>query len=220
MLSKMPPALKKIRRLFLPTPQEREVRRWRKDGGNRTFAYDFPLSASSTVLDIGGFEGNWSAEIVARYGCRIHIFEPVPEFADAIRVRFQSNPSVDVHAIALGAKSGVMRISLASDASSVFGGSGQAAEVQMVDAAAWLDEHGIEKIDLAKINIEGGEYDLLDRLIETGWRRRIHHIFVQFHDFVPDAEARMESIRTELSKTHELAFSYRFVWECWQLRDG
>lgn len=216
----MPLTLNKIRRMLFPTPRELKVQRWRKDGGDRTLVYDFPLSPASTVLDVGGFEGNWSAEIVARFGCRAHVFEPVRAFADAIGVRFHGTPAIHVHALGLSAKTGVEIISLASDASSTFKGSEHAAEVQMVDVAEWLEEHGIVQIDVAKINIEGGEYDLLDRLIETGWHRKTHNILVQFHDFVPDAEARMERIRTELRKTHTATFSYRFVWECWQLKSA
>jgi hypothetical protein len=55
------------------------------------------LGTGSVVLDIGGFEGNWAAEIHARYGARVHIFEPHPTFASNIAERFLGNHSIIVH---------------------------------------------------------------------------------------------------------------------------
>ena len=79
--------------------------------------------------------------------------------------------------------------------------------------------YNIERIDLMKINIEGGEYDLLEHLIKTGWIDKIINIQVQFHDFVENAEARMLAIQNDLAKTHELTYQYKFVWENWRLKD-
>ena len=45
-------------------------------------------------------------------------------------------------------------------------------EVQIHDVAAVLDELGHTRIDYMKINIEGAEYDLLERMFETGWAQR------------------------------------------------
>ena len=71
-------------------------------------------------------------------------------------------------------------------------------------------------IDLMKINIEGAEYDLLEHLIENKFVENIKDIQVQFHDFVPNAEARMKNIQAGLSKTHYLTYQYPFVWENWR----
>ena len=40
------------------------------------------------------------------------------------------------------------------------------------------------KIDLLKINIEGGEYEVLENLIENDLIKNIDNIQIQFHDFV------------------------------------
>jgi hypothetical protein len=48
--------------------------------------------------------------------------------------------------------------------------------------------------------------------------RQIENIQVQFHDFVPDAEGRMQRIQEKLAQTHELTYQYLFVWENWRRR--
>jgi len=64
--------------------------------------------------------------------------------------------------------------------------------------------------------IEGGEYDLLEHLIKTKYIKRIKNLQVQFHDFVDQAQERMDNIQKELSKTHQLTYQYLFVWENWE----
>src|SRR5262249_51252950 len=76
----------------------------------------------------------------------------------------------------------------------------------------------IGEVSLMKINIEGGEYDLLENLIATGLISRIRDIQVQFHMDIPDAERRMHAIQSRLAGTHRLTFQYPFVWENWQRR--
>jgi hypothetical protein len=67
-----------------------------------------------------------------------------------------------------------------------------------------------------KVNIEGGEYDLLDHLIESGLIQRVRWLQVQFHDFVPNAAERMRAIQDRLRATHEPEWQHEFVWESWR----
>lgn len=90
--------------------------------------------------------------------------------------------------------------------------------IKLVKAADFLKENNIKTIDLMKINIEGGEYALLEHLIEAGHIKEIKNIQIQFHDFVPDADKRMCKIQSGLEETHFLTYQYRFVWENWRLR--
>jgi hypothetical protein len=48
------------------------------------------------VFDVGGYEGQWSSDIFSKYVCHIHIFEPVPEYADQIASRML-NDLVKLH---------------------------------------------------------------------------------------------------------------------------
>jgi cell wall assembly regulator SMI1 len=93
-------------------------------------------------------------------------------------------------------------------------------KVKLVCLADFVSENRIRHIDLMKVNIEGGEYDLLEHVIATGLIHRVENIQVQFHDFFPDAVRRMAKIHDELTKTHYLTYQYRFVWENWRLKRG
>ena len=84
----------------------------------------------------------------------------------------------------------------------------------------WMQLFNIVEIALLKINIEGGEYDLLDELIASGIIGRIRNIQVQFHDFIEESDDRMAEITNRLSATHKTTFSYRYVWDNWERKDS
>lgn len=54
----------------------------------------------------------------------------------------------------------------------------------------------IDQIDLMKINIEGGEFDVVPAIIESGDISKVHHLQVQVHNFVDHAAGRRAVIRT------------------------
>ena len=183
---------------------------------DRALASDYDLDERSIVLDVGGYKGQWAADAFAAFGCTIHVFEPVAHFADVIARRFARNPRVFVHAFGLAAADGSAMIAVCDEGSSVFQRGSSREEIRLVRAADWLEANRIRDVDLMEINIEGGEYDLLEDLIETGVIRRIRYLLVQFHDFVPDAPRRMAEIQRRLRATHEPQYQYPFVWESWR----
>jgi hypothetical protein len=105
-----------------------------------------------------------------------------------------------------------------ADATSSFKKSGNASEIEIKKASSFIRNNKVSRIDLMKINIEGGEYELLEELIKEGLVKSIENIQVQFHDFVPEAYSRMRRIQEALSQTHQLTFQYEFVWENWVLK--
>jgi hypothetical protein len=84
--------------------------------------------------------------------------------------------------------------------------------------ADFFAETGLAKVDLLKVNIEGGEFPLLDHLIASGLINNVIHLQVQFHDFFPDAMARRERLRQQLTLTHVEQWNFPFIWESWQRR--
>ena len=54
----------------------------------------------------------------------------------------------------------------------------------------WFKANGDKT--LMKINIEGGEYDLLEELLDENMIKQIVNLQVQFHDFVERSDERMK----------------------------
>jgi len=198
--------------------QHKRVIPWFRDQGDKILRLDYDLGENSLVFDVGGYEGQWASDIFGRYCCPIHIFEPVGKFAEQIEYRFKGNKEIIVHKSGLADKNTTVPITLSNDGSSVFIQGSTLEQIQLIKAMDFIEQNGIIKIDLMKINIEGGEYDLLEHLIKSGFVINIQNIQIQFHDFVPNAETRMLKIQRSLSTTHDLTYQYVFVWENWKLK--
>jgi FkbM family methyltransferase len=199
-----------------PTVRELAFERWLAIKGDKNLRLEYELDAHSVVFDVGGYEGQWASDIFSRYLCRIHIFEPVPDFADAIAHRFSGNSAIKLHRAALGVAAGEAELSVSEDASSFHVHAGNELSVRVTTLEQIMVAEGIDEVTLMKINIEGAEYDLLDHLIASGLVRKIRSLQVQFHDFVNDAEARKQAIQVRLRETHRLTYEYPFVWESWE----
>lgn len=195
------------------------LRKWKENQGERVLRLDYPeLNSESLVLDLGGYQGQWASDIFSKYECKVVVFEPYQKYAKEISHRFEKNGSIVVHTLGLSDKDAVMDIAIDEESTSMFktSNANNTAEISLSHAQTFLHEHGYAKIDLMKINIEGGEYDLLDHLIETNLVKDIGNLQIQFHDFVPKAEQRMKAIQQALVKTHKLTYQYPFLWENWK----
>jgi FkbM family methyltransferase len=200
---------------MFPSEHDKMVKKWWADGGDYQLRFAYNLSASSFVVDLGGYQGQWASDLFGRYKCRIAIFEPVEAFAKNIKERFKHNSSMEVFAFGLGSSTRLESIGVSADGSSVFKNAAQREKIRIVDVIEWLRARPESVIDLLKINIEGGEYELLERLIETGLINTISNIQVQFHDVALNSADRMKNIQERLKGTHEPTYQYRFVWENW-----
>lgn len=207
-----------IRKRIAPTPHEMTFKRWCRDCGDKKLRYSYPLDADSLVFDLGGYQGEWAAGIHQRYGAKVEIFEPVESFAGSIRERFANNAAIRVHACGLGGTTRTEQLAMCRDGSSVFRAADEIVPVEIVDVQEWFAREAVGEVALMKINIEGGEYELLERMLDAGLVRQVQDIQVQFHNLWPDSEARMEGILSRLSATHEPTWQYPFVWENWRRR--
>lgn len=210
------------RQLFLGDKFLREVKRWFKDAGDKNLRLDYQLNNNSVVFDVGGYEGSWAEEIYNKFQPTIYIFEPVPEYAYNIKKKFADNLKVLTFPYGLSDKNSVLEIALNDDNSSFYikkGGIVVNTEVKEFSAKL-LDQLQISKIDLMKINIEGAEYDLLNHMINNDTIKLVDNLQIQFHNFVPGAITKRNSIRDRLKQTHEETWCYEFVWENWTIKSN
>jgi FkbM family methyltransferase len=195
-----------------------QMRRWSAVRGDKTLRLEYDLDMDSIVFDVGGYEGQWASDIFGMYACWVHVFEPVDQFADRIGRRFARNRKVIVWPFGLSDRDQVVQIGLNRDASSVYRVGRESVTSRLVCLAGFVREHSIDRIDLMKVNIEGGEYDLLEHVLDVGLIRSISNLQIQFHEgVVPNDGRRREAIRRRLQETHFLTYQYPCLWENWQL---
>ncbi len=204
--------------LFSESVQAVRVKPWFNENGDKTHRLNYELNTESVVFDLGGYEGEWASQIFCLYGATVYIFEPYEVYFEKLKNRFRYNEKVKIFQCGLSKNSDTAQLAIADNGSSIFLKNDNMVSIKLVRASDFFRMHNIPSIDLMKINIEGGEYDLLEHLIETGDVTKIRNIQVQFHDFVENAESRMVNIQSALNKTHGLTYQYKFVWENWRLK--
>lgn len=92
--------------------------------------------------------------------------------------------------------------------------------INIVDIDEFLTEQETDFVDLIAINIEGGEYELLERMIEKGHINKFDRIQVQFHNVLLDSSDRRDKIISVLNETHDHVFSVPFVWDGFKLKES
>jgi FkbM family methyltransferase len=204
--------------LWCAARQRRMVAKWRRDDAENTLRFDYPLTCESTVFDIGGYRGCFIREIVARYDPHVYVFEPVPEFCEQLVKEFRENPKVKICNYGLSNVDSISQMMLAGDGSTIYMTGDMQTTVRLRDIQTVVQELGINRIDLIKINIEGGEYVLLRRMLETELVSICQDIQVQFHRFYPNSQRLRSEIRSALQETHFITYDYPFVWENWRKR--
>lgn len=216
--------LYKLKHYFLlylfKEPQKVAKKAWVREKGDDTCRVDYDLRKSSHVLDVGGYLGEWAEKIENKYHPHIDIFEPVPCYFQKIKQKFEGNNKISVHNYAIGNKNEKKEITVGENSSSLYRQNRQKGNERITvlvrNIVKVIEELNLTEIDLIKINIEGGEYCLLQRIIDEGLISRFKNIQVQFHNFIDDAINKREAIRSQLKKTHRLTYDFYFIWENWQ----
>lgn len=198
-----------------------EVARWSRDSGDIKLRLSYPMSANSVVFDLGGYKGDFAARIFDLYACNVYVFEPVPIFYNTCEERFSENDQIRCFNFGLSKENGLLNITVDDDASSfsVHSHNNASIKAQLNSVAEFIANNNINTIDLMKINIEGGEFDVIPALIESGDISKVKYLQVQFHNFIENSAEKRQEIRDMLMNTHNEMWNYEFVWESWELKE-
>jgi hypothetical protein len=153
--------------------------------------YEYDLLPDDYVIDLGSYKYEWSTKIHKKYGCYVDCFDACIDRAAWIY-------------------DGKIRIYGENETATKFG-QGKWIESKCYD----ISEFCKKPVRLIKINIEGSEYRIIQRLIETETIQNIQDLQVQFH-IVDGNTSIYDSLAKRLSETHELTWRYPFVWENWR----
>lgn len=176
------------------------------------------LTSSSVVFDVGGYKGQWTSSIQNKYQCNVYIFEPVKSFYDSIEIKFKDNLKINVFNFGLYDKNAIVPMIIKKDSSSIMNAEISNVNVTIRDVFEVFEELKIDNVGLMKINIEGSEYDLMKRILDTGLNKKIVNFQIQFHSNVHDYVALRNEIRNRLKETHIETYNREMVWENWKIK--
>jgi FkbM family methyltransferase len=192
------------------------------------YRLQYPLDRTSIVFDVGGFRGDYTDWCRKKWNCRVVTFEPLVSFHADIKARFANDSNVTVLNHGLGARTETLRMSVRGDSSSAYVKEDDVAweTVHLVDVVECFA--AVPAIDLMKINIEGGEFELLPRMLDAGLANRVRFFQVQWHhsvgagprgaggDVCAHLVAERNAIRARLSETHREEWCVNDgQWESW-----
>jgi FkbM family methyltransferase len=161
----------------------------------------FPLPNNPVVIDVGGFIGDFALYAVKRLNARrVIVCEPSPKNWALLLRNIANNGYEDrikpVNKAVTDGRDIMMNIDAPDEAQcmvSAYGESGQPlSSVPGISLDTLLRDHGVESVDLLKIDCEGGEYEILESS-SAEVLSRIRNIVVEFHDL-----ARLENMKQRL----------------------
>ncbi len=172
------------------------------------------MARGDVAIDCGANVGNVTAAL-ARRGALVHSFEPNPDAFAVLAERFGDTSNVELHRQAVLDRPGRVRLYLHVDAlddpvrasvgSSVLPFKGNVDEERYVEVDAIdLSQFVLElpgRVKVVKIDVEGAECPIVNRLIDTGAIERTETVLVELHDrHIPELRRDYEALRERLGR--------------------
>jgi len=173
------------------------------------------LIPGNTVFEVGAYEGAWVKE-VADYDVWIEAFEPDPDTIKRL-VENVSGIGVRLHDFGLGARTSTFQLGNHNTDGASFCKGDDAVDAKMVDIDHFFYLYPeTANIKIMRINIEGGEYELLSRMIDTGHITKVKYLMIHWHDIPKGAMAMRLDIERDLLETHIPApHMSNPTWDTW-----
>jgi FkbM family methyltransferase len=181
--------------------------------------YEYDLNENSIVIDLGCYIGEFTKIMEDKFNCYIYSFEPIKLFHDVCVDKFKNNSKIKVYKAGLSNENKKVDFTIGGEASSMFSDKDRPEiDVDLIKIDDFLEQEKIQKVNVLKMNIEGGEYDLLEYMIKNNLTEKFENIQVQFHNDVFEGwEEKYNFIINNLTKTHHLTYKFEFKFENWEI---
>ena len=167
--------------------------------------FDYQISENPVIFDVGGYNGEFTEYISNKYKCGVHIFEPVRSSFIRIVEKFKQNPLIWPYDVALEDRDCDGEIHIRDNSSSMYA-DGPVEPIRIRDIYKFIQGFKLNKIDILKLNCEGSEFKILNRLIDIGWISNVTNIVVQFHAIFGHSSGELDTLKNNLLKTHNIKF--------------
>lgn len=209
---------REILQVFMGYESLSPIEQFSMKGYNNRLYQGLRIEKNESILVLGGYLGASISEWRRRFDCDVIAFEPIPEYAQQLRLEFRADEKVLIEEFAVSAHEGTVELGIEGETTGRYSNSQAKLNVASKDISKVVSEAG-GSLKVLEMNIEGGEYDNLERLIQTRLISNIPTLLVQFHRYSLKEELRRAQIRSELEKTHNCVFEFLWVWERWDRKE-
>jgi FkbM family methyltransferase len=193
------------------------IGRFYRDGHNSLLYKNF-FDKQKPVLVLGGYLGDSVQSFLSESPSRkILVMEPVKDFSNLMSERFANARNITILPYGAAGANGKRVLSISGEKSSEFSLLPLSEAVDVIDISQVISEHG--PFHVMEVNIEGSEYEVLHRLIETGQIEEIDVLLLQFHKIDASSATDKDEISKILSGTHSIQFEYEWIWERWDRKN-
>lgn len=138
------------------------------------------LSASSVCYLAGtGTDVTFDLLLIARFGCQVHAFDPVPAAAQYVEVAARHEPRLHFHPLALWRADEELHFHAPREAGFVSHSAVNLHDTPVAFSAAGrsvqslMQELGHDRVDLLKISAEGSEHAIVEGVLTDGVRPQV-----------------------------------------------
>lgn len=156
------------------------------------------LNSSSIIYSVGiGHDVSFDLELIKKFGCEIHAFDPTYLSKNWLKQQRLPN-NFFYHDCGLANYTGTANFSLPdghsvsfSMSETVAGDQNHTAQVKKLSDL--MSDLGHRKIDVLKIDIEGGEFEIIDDLVKSA--DIIGQLLIEFHDRLAGKKLSPEALK-------------------------
>ena len=134
-----------------------------KDGGTNLIYKKLDLNSDSVVIDGGGYKGEFIDNVLVNFGCKVESFEPLQKEFDELKKKYIQNNRVKISNLALFSKTKALYLNEEGISSSIINTnvSKNMVKINAIDVVEIINNR--KNIDLLKLNVEGAEYEIMNR---------------------------------------------------------
>lgn len=188
--------------------------KWKSDSIEKTSEAFYEVTEGDLCIDCGANVGNVTSLMAAK-GAEVYSFEPNPFAFDVLKKRFKDNPRV--HCINKGVWDRNDKISLYfheksnedevkwSTGSSILSckkniSTNKSIDIDVIDLIEFIKNLD-RKVAVLKIDVEGAEIEILEKIISEKLYLNIGSILVETHDHkIPELKAKTDHVRETILK--------------------
>jgi len=180
------------------------------------------LNKNSVFIDGGAHKGE-ELEYLSEIGCEVHSFEINPVHCENLKERYSKHKNITINHAALWAKDSYIDVyykkthelaSMSTEACKANVDIKKSIRVRAIDIATYILSLDKE-IDVMKLDIEGGEYKVINHLVETKVIDKIKKIYFEDHEIKMLRNKDGNEWRKEKKQVKKLMETYKNKFETW-----